>query len=275
MGIFTKVTNKEVKYEKPNFLPLEVKDLKLAAYQRGLRRSRVQRYADRYNPNIFGIILVSFRDDEYWIVDGQHRVEVAKLLGINTVWCQVLYGLTYEQEAEHFYQINDSKSRLNANHKFHSRIEAKDGQCLAILNSLQKYGFTYSKEGSEHTPNCINAVVSLQLIYRQNGVDGLNLVLEILRKAWNGDVSSLKAEIIKGLNTFITTYTFDKGFLIKVLEKNPPTKISNCASRYIGDARRPSDGVCFHIAKTIRDIYDEAALKSQKTFKVCTYRKDD
>lgn len=264
MAILKKTKTKSgAKVITPTFYPIDVQELQLAPYQRELNQGRVKRYADRYNPNIFGIILVSHRDGFYWIVDGQHRVEVAKLMGISTVWCQVLEGLTYEQEAEHFYEINHNKSRLNANHKFHSKVEAKDKSATAIVRSLNKYLFTYSKEGNRHENNVINAVGSLQLIYKNSGEVGLCIILEILRKAWNGDYTSLKAEIIKGVNTFVTNYTYDKDFLIQVLEKDTPKGISDRARAYTNNIRRPSDGACFHIAKTIRDMYEDAAIQTK------------
>lgn len=277
MGVFAKTNikagNRVAKNKKPDFLPLEVKDLKLAPYQRGLRQSRVKAYADRYNPNIFGVILVSFRDGQYWIVDGQHRVEVAKLLGINTVWCQVLSGLTYEEEAEHFYEINDSKSRLNANHKFHSKVEAKDRTALDIVRALNKYGFTYSKEGTEvGSDNCIKAVSSLQKIYNKQGYNGLCTVLDILRRAWNGDKTSLKAEIIKGLNTFVVNYEYDRDFLVKVLERHTPKSISDKARAFVENVYHPSEGGCFHIAQTIRNLYDNVAVRTKGKQSVCAVK---
>lgn len=271
MSLFTKKQNSQNgKVLTPVFYPLKVEELHLAPYQREIRQSRVKSYADKYNPNIFGIILVSHRDGEYYIVDGQHRVEVAKLLGIKTVWCQVLEGLTYEQESEHFYQINDSKSRLNANHKFHSKVEAKDTEALEIVQALKKYRFVYSKEGNEYGDNIINAVGTLQQIYKNSGEDGLSLILEILRKAWNGDHSSLKAEIIKGLYTFVSNYTYDKNFLIQVLESYTPKGVSDRARAYTNNIRRPSEGACFHIAKTIRDLYEQKAIMAKNVaFPMC------
>ena len=247
----------------PTFYPINVDNLYLAPYQRGIVQARVKVYADNYNPNIFGIILVSHRDGKYYVVDGQHRVEVAKLLGIKTVWCQVLEGLTYTQEAEHFYEINHNKTRLNANQKFHSKVEAKDSDALNIVRAFTKYRFSYSKEGNESKDNVISAIGSLTLIYRRSGYNELCILLEILRRAWNGDHSSLKAEIIKGLDTFISNYTYDKDFLIKVLETDTPKGISDKARSYTNNIRRPSDGACFHIAKTIRDMYEELAIKTK------------
>lgn len=233
---------------------------------------RVRTYAAKYEPKIFGVILISYRDGEYYVVDGQHRVEVARIKGIKSVWCQVISGLTYEEEANLFFLVNNNKTRLNVNHKFHASVEAKDEEAMDIVRVLTKNGFRYSKEGNEKADNCISAIGSVKLIYRDSGIKGLDNVLRVLRHAWNGDRNSLTAEMIKGVNTFINNYKYDSSFLLKVLETDTPQGISGKARAYTQNIRRPNDGACFHIAKTIRDLYDEAAIKTKGKMKPCTVR---
>jgi hypothetical protein len=62
---------------------------------------------------------------------------------------------------------------------------------------------------------------------------------------------------------FNSNYTYDKDFLIKVLETDTPKGISDKARSYTNNIRRPSDGACFHIAKTICDMYEELAIKTK------------
>lgn len=272
MGILNRQKMERVKVLKPTFFPINVEELKLAPYQRDLKNSKVKNYAERYNPNIFGVILVSHRNGKYWIVDGQHRVAVAKLLGIKSVYCQVLEGLSYEQEAEHFYEINHNKSRLNANHKFHAKVESKDKSALDIVKALNKYGYAYSKEGTDQNDNSIRAIGSIQKIYQRHGYDGLCEVLDILRKSWNGDYTSLKAEMIKGINTFIVNYEFNKDFLISVLSRYTPKGIMDKSRAFVENISRPCDGACFHIAQTIRNLYDNMALNTKGSISLCNYR---
>ncbi len=257
----------------PKFYPIDVDNLHLADYQRGLRKARAKKLAERYDPDIFGIVLVSFRDGKYWVVDGQHRVECCRIRGIKTVWCQVLEGLTYEEEAAKFFEVNDSRVRLTANHKFNAKVEGKDKKALDIVKALDKYGFTYAKEATDQGDNCIRTIGTLQKIYDRHGYIGLCEVLDILRRAWNGDVRSLKAEIIRGLNTFIINYDYDKHFLIKVLESDTPWGISNRARSTTNNLNRPDcSSVCFHIAKTIRELYEEAAIKNKIRVKPCVLK---
>ena len=272
MALFAKKETEKVKAITPTFYPLDVDELYLAPYQRGLKKNRSRSYADRYDPDIFGIILVSFRGGKYYIIDGQHRVEAARMKGIKTVWCQVLTGLTYEQECDKFYKINNSRSALNANHKFNALVEQKEPTALEIVAALNRYGLSFSKEGNELLDNCVTAVGSLRKIYSNGekddgttGYDTLCTVLSIVKRVWNGDRDSLRAEILKGIDTFLRNYECDKEFLIKVLERIAPKGIIDRAKANTSDISRPyrSDGTCFHIAKTIRDMYDELAHKTK------------
>ena len=68
MGLL-KTINKREK-QRPVYQPLNVDLLEMADYQRGLKQNKVANYVKNYDPMIFGTILVSYRDNRYWIVDG-------------------------------------------------------------------------------------------------------------------------------------------------------------------------------------------------------------
>ena len=263
MGLFTP---KKTKLE---FQNLSIEELKLAPYQRMLKRKRIEQYAREFDPDIFGIILVSYRDDQYWIVDGQHRVEVAKLVGKSTVTCQVIYGLTYEQEAEKFHKINDRKVRLNANHKFHAKVESKDEAALDVISILRKHGFGYSKEGGTALNDTIICVGSLQKIYKTRGYDALDEVIGIVKGAWLGEKESLRGYMIKGVNTFVSNYDYDRKTLIKALSRFEAKEIQRRALSYMEGSPRLDNGSCPAIAKVIRDIYDDEVMNKKLSVKPC------
>lgn len=95
---------------KPVFYPVDINELYFADYQRGVNYRKVKRYYENYDADIYGIIIVSHRDGKYYVIDGQHRVEVAKRLGLKSIMCQILEGLTYEDEADKFYKLNTTRT---------------------------------------------------------------------------------------------------------------------------------------------------------------------
>lgn len=248
----------------PMFYPIRTEKLKLADYQRDINYAKVKSYVRNYDPDIFGVVLVSHRDDNYYVIDGQHRVETAKALKIPSVLCQVVEGLTYEEEAEKFYKMNTSRVPLNSNHKFHALVENKNKMAIDIINILNKYGLTYSKNGASKADNCVVAVAALQTIYRRFGAKRLDEVMNIIKIIWNGERNSLQRAIIKGINTFMENYTYEKKILIKVLEQyTAPQLLALARSSNYKLYKGSSTDMCFYVAKTIRDIYDEYARKKR------------
>ena len=142
---------------------------------------------------------------------------------------------------------------------------------MRILNALNRYDFTYSREGNESNDNMITAVGTVQKIYKEQGYEGLCLVLRIIKRAWNGDKEGMRSAMLKGINTFVTNYDFDEDFLIEVLETDTPKSIVDRSKAYTHNIRRIDGGNCFHVSKMIRDMYEDRAIKTKKAT-LCTRR---
>ena len=85
-------------------IPLE--NIEFAEYQREVKPSKVNKMVKNFVPDIMGVGLVSFRGGKFWGIDAQHRIETLKKLGYTEILCQVLTGLTYEQEC---YRIKEQR----------------------------------------------------------------------------------------------------------------------------------------------------------------------
>ena len=224
--------------------------------------TRVKRYSKFFDWDIFGVPLVSLRNGEYWIVDGQHRVELLKLLGVEEVMCQIICGLTYEQEAEKFVKLNSERGGLTSNQKFHARVEGKDDTALVLVGILQKYGFRYAKTAGLKKDNYISAIACVENIYKSRGGEHLGRVLSILRESWFGVHSSLIRDLIVGISTFVAEHKNIKDdILCKALEEQVPYNILLrawvCAGKNGLNVTTGSASKQAHIAKAIRDIYNE------------------
>lgn len=72
------------------------------SYQRSLQ-NHVKTIARDWNPTKCDPLKINFREDGNWYVwDGQHRLEAAKLRGIKYLLCDIVVGLAQEQEAALF-----------------------------------------------------------------------------------------------------------------------------------------------------------------------------
>ena len=55
-------------------------DIKVPEYQRDLDESRVRRYAREFDWFLFGVLYLEYRSPDYYVVDGRHRLETARLV---------------------------------------------------------------------------------------------------------------------------------------------------------------------------------------------------
>lgn len=252
---------KKIRRSKPVYKELDVNELKLANYQRNqLSASRIKEYANKFDWDIFGVPLVSYRDGQYWIVDGQHRVEVLKLLGIQTVLCQVLTGLNYEEEAMKFVSLNSEHKNLNASEKFHGKVEGRDNGAVEIYNIMTQNGLSYSKKCCKNGGQPVSAIACVEKIYKEKGASHLNRVLNILIQACCGEKAAFQACILFGLSTFLSTSRgVSDGILISCLEKKGAGYVKLKAQMEASENGVSSSGGggsnFNYVAKVIRDLY--------------------
>lgn len=252
----------EVKiFIEPDQKRIKLENIKYADYQRELKHSKVKQIVENFIPEIATPPLISFRRGEFWCVDGQHTIKALIEMGYKEITCRILTGLTYEEECLRFVIINTGRTRLTANQIFHGRVEEKDIRAIALVKLFNKYGFAYNKNCSGRGENLIGTVNSFVLMQRNYGMDMVERVLRVLRKAWLGEADSLLASIINGLKTFLNEYPeCDEAFLIKALEKITPGDLEHDAEEFKkGKKIRPAraGSTCYHVAKIIEQLYND------------------
>jgi hypothetical protein len=215
-----------------------------------------------------GVGLVSFRGGKFWGIDAQHRIEALKKLGYTEILCQVLTGLTYEQECYRFVLLNTGRTQLTANQVFHGRVEERDKDAMELVDMFKKYRFEYNKNNGVKSNNVIGAVSKFVKMQKLSGIERVETVLRILRNAWYGDKNSLSSAIITGLSTFLEENPVaDEMVLTKALEKVMPNVLVAQANNYVKcDMLRPgrSDSACYHIAKEISYLYEDEVNRPQR-----------
>ena len=266
MNLFYKSESK--KLPEPELKRIPIENLTFAPYQRELKQSKVNKIANNFMPDIVGIALVSFRGGKFYCLDAQHRVMALKKLGYTEILCQVLTGLSYEEECLRFNVLNTGRTQLTANQVFHCRVEGKDKNAVELVSLFQKYRFDYNKSSGIKGNNLIGAVSKFVKMQENYGNDMVEKVLRIIRNAWYGDKDSLSSAIITGLATFLVENGgIDESTLVKALEKVVPSRLIASANNYVKcDMLRPgrADSACYHIAKMIGRCYDAEMEKPQR-----------
>ncbi len=96
-------------------------------YQRIVDDREVDRLVREWDERLFEPLAVSYREDRYNVIDGQHRISaMRKLHGGREVMirCKVYSGMTYEQEAELCYKLDKAKKRLSLSQSTNALAEA-------------------------------------------------------------------------------------------------------------------------------------------------------
>ncbi len=178
-----------------------------SAVQRSLNVARAQDMANRYDPASVGVITVSERDGNLYVVDGQHRCEAAKLAGQGDVALdsKIYKGLTRVDEAKLFIALNSARIP-NAVARFKVRLEAQDPVPVAITKILKDYGWRVGGPGSN---GAVNAVSALEAVYaldpdEERGV--FDATFDLITRTWGFDAEGAAAPVLGGVGAFMDRY---------------------------------------------------------------------
>ncbi len=161
-------------------LPLE--SLLTADYQKDrLDVRRAKAIAKEYDPVKAGCVLISEREGKFYIADGQHRTAAAKIAGETHIMCQVVAGLTYEEEARLFAEQSKLTRGVSKTIKFKALLEAKDEKSMQINDTIKAAGFGICYKGG-NVDNKIKALLTVERVYDKIGQPGLLRCLSLLKK---------------------------------------------------------------------------------------------
>ena len=119
------------------------------AYQRNESPKLVKSIAKNWKWTAAGVITVNKRDGVYNVIDGQHRVLAAKeIANITHLPCIIHDGLTIEQEAETFLDVNVGRNNMSALDKFRAATVKGDDIAIYVNNQIEAKKFMAMKSGT-------------------------------------------------------------------------------------------------------------------------------
>lgn len=168
-------------------------------YARDLKPGHLKRILSEINVNGFGVILLSLRDDgRFAILDGQHRWEAAKILGVKEMIARVYIDLTYEEEAA-LYTIFARHMAQSTMDRFKAGVEAGDPTCTAVAIAAARLGLKVTKDPGDGN---IQSVGKMIQIYERYGQEMLEIVLKTLYAAFGRKQSAYQAPMLWGVAVF-------------------------------------------------------------------------
>lgn len=185
--------------------------------QREINSARVDRIVATFDLEQIGTPTVSARDEVFYIIDGQHRIEALRQIGWGDqqVQCWTYNGLTEQDEAEKFLKINDTLA-VSAFYRFRVGVQAgREAECDVdrIVRAQELRVSLDSIDGA------VSAVGTLMRVYHRSGPAVLARALRVIRDAY-GD-AGLEAIVIDGVALVCQRYSneLQDGVLVARLAK--------------------------------------------------------
>jgi hypothetical protein len=178
-------------------------------YQRSLNKDRAARIAREFNPRQFGYLKVSRRDGNYYVIDGQHRLAAAKILGYTSLPCNVCDGLSRQTEADDFRAQQDNMTRIHTRDQFKAAVTANDEESVSIAKTVADYGYALQGLGlGTKDADCICSIGTLQRIVRgsADGFKVLDLTLYLVRMTWDGQNKATHGFVLGGTAAFVKRF---------------------------------------------------------------------
>lgn len=177
----------------------------------------IEEIVSNFDPDKLGTLTVSERDGTFWVVDGGHRMNALIKMGYEDqmVQCWAYHGLTEEQEADLFLDLNNVRT-VSVMDKFKVAVVAGRPIETQIDAIARQEGLSIGTYRGETSIQCAGA---LMRVYQNGGTKVLERTLQIVRDAYGK--AGFVARVVEGIGMFVATYenTFDQDRLVGKLSQ--------------------------------------------------------
>lgn len=208
------------------------------SYQRSLQ-NHVKIIARDWNPTKCDPLKINFREDgNFYVWDGQHRLEAAKLRGIKYLLCDITVGLTQSKEAELFGCQGIGIKKPDPYDIFKANVCAGEEVDTAIKNMCDEYDLLVNRNNKK--AGNLSCLTLARKIFEKGMEDReyFEWVLELLHKArWNEFPQSHCHRVVNSLYEIRKSAGEENEFiqrkLVVYLKKtNPDELLINATVKY-------------------------------------------
>lgn len=201
----------------------------------------------------FGAIAVVPDDDEWFVVDGQHRVEAVRMRGdVTHVPGVVMNGISAAKAAADFVAINKDRVRLTPQQEYKAMVEAGDPVACGAQLVADSVGFEILKfplQVSKQKPGQTLAVSTLLWIYKTQGEAILSESARRIMGAYPDTPGALSANLLKAVALVIEQ---DKHAGLRISRRMGTVSCSDLIAAGL-ERRRPGVGGYIALAEELRD----------------------
>lgn len=172
--------------------------LQIADYQRKEDPRHISRLTKGWDESKCAPLTVSYRDTSFWVVDGQHRLSAAKILGKKDLKC-IIQDMNYKVEAESFAGQNDYEKRVSVYSKLTALAKAGEQPYKDILTIFKNQSVPLVENTRPAPGECGCSSVVLRVRQRA-GREGLLWVLNLIRDiGWSTSKNGYSGIILDAL----------------------------------------------------------------------------
>jgi hypothetical protein len=199
------------------------------SYNRPINRKEVEDIIKHFNPNLVNPCKLSYRDNKYWIFDGNHTLTalIERANGDDSIYvdCKVYTGMTREDEAKQFALQNGDAKKVSSSYQIRALAVSKDPEVMRFQKVTEQAGAkcSFCATNSPYHIKCYDTAFKL---FKKHGDSHYYDVISTVIKAWSGHPDSLRKEIICGVSILLTAFpNIDKTRLVTNLSKESPVEI--------------------------------------------------
>lgn len=179
------------------------------SYQRILGAT-VNKLMEEWDNDKCDFLIVSYRDNKYYIIDGQHRYSVAKAKGIEALPCIIFTGLTQSDEALKFAQQQDNVNKLYPYDTFKANIACGNANIRSVFIDMEikricdAHNVEVKKVSAwQKNPKALRTLSRARSIVDKNGSECFDWILTVIENSnWELCSESYTKEIMELLKNF-------------------------------------------------------------------------
>lgn len=191
--------------------------------------SKLKKLTEEWDEEQCDPLLVSYRDDKFFILDGQHRWIAAKANHVECLPCKIYTGLSKIDEARLFAKQDLCVTKLTPYDTYKANLVIGDIVDTAIRTVCHKHNIMVSKNRRAQ-PGHLNAIVTTREIFMSCGSEGLDWVFSTIHEAgWHQCKKAYGKTILTALKFTYENYKSKlsqiEPLIVDVLQNENPNSI--------------------------------------------------
>lgn len=178
-----------------------------AAYQRSIEsgesKTLIRKIAQHWNWDLCQPLVVARRPDGgLFVIDGQHRLEAAKLRrDIAQLPCVVVDYSSAADEAASFVHLNQQRRPLGALDLFKAALASDDPEATAIASAMEAAGLSLAAHSNftAWKPGQVAIIGGIQRQWRREGAAVTGEALQVLATAFAGEILRYAGTVWPGI----------------------------------------------------------------------------